>query len=324
MLPPLNSSVAAHLFPAVSCQTILAMNKTGQATLVGAFVVGAVIILIGFFFFTGGLSRLREENERFVLVFDENVYGLHEGGKVTLNGVPVGRVERFFIGEAKEEESGSAVLVEINRKLVRRHMVEEGNELFDPEGNFRPAVLSRVKGQLVQESFVTGILYVNLEYDATLPETNATELYGYAQLGTRPSIFQKLSDSLKPEVLGERIHTLLDTANQRLAELDVISIKESFRSASLDFRSFIEQFSESFAPLGPGLADTSREAAASLAEFRKLSVSLNRMLDPTSDFRFGFGETLRETSAAMKSLKALAELLERNPQAILRGRGEEE
>lgn len=300
------------------------MNKTGQATLVGAFVVGAVVILIGFFVFTGGFSRLRDENERFVLVFDENVYGLHEGGKVTLNGVPIGRVERFFIGEAKEEEAGSAVLVEINRKLVRRHMVEEGNELFDDEGRFRPVALPRIQGQLVQESFVTGILYVNLEYDASLPEANATALYGYAQLGTRPSIFQKLSDSLKPEVLGERIHTLLDTANQRLVELDVISIKESFRSASLDFRTFIEKFSESFAPLGPGLTDTSKEAAAALAEFRKLSVSLNRMLDPTSDFRFGFGETLREISAAMKSLKALAELLERNPQAILRGRGEEE
>ncbi len=300
------------------------MKNTGQATLVGAFALGAVAILVGFFVFTGGLSRLRDSNERFVLVFDENVYGLNEGGKVTLNGVPIGRVERFFIGEAKAEEAGSAVLVEINRKLVRRHMVEEGNELFDEEGGFRPAALPRIQGQLVQESFVTGILYVNLEYDASLPESNATALYGYTRLGTRPSIFRKLSESLKPEVLGERIHTLLDTANQRLAELDVISIKESFRSASLDFRSFIEKFSESFAPLGPGLANTSAEAAAALAEFRKLSASLNGMLDPASDFRFGFGETLREISAAMKSLKVLAELLERNPQAILRGRGEEE
>ena len=30
------------------------------------------------------------------------MYGLYEGGKVTLNGVRIGRVERFFLGDAIE------------------------------------------------------------------------------------------------------------------------------------------------------------------------------------------------------------------------------
>ena len=65
--------------------------------------MGAIVVLIGFAVFTGGFSSLRNQNERFVLVFHENMYGLYEGGKVTLNGVRIGRVERFFLGDAIED-----------------------------------------------------------------------------------------------------------------------------------------------------------------------------------------------------------------------------
>ena len=73
----------------------------------------------------------------------------------------IGRVERFFLGDATED-GPVPVLVEINRKLVLRHMVEGGNDLFDDEGFFKEEVLSRLEAKLIQESFVTGILYINL------------------------------------------------------------------------------------------------------------------------------------------------------------------
>ena len=75
------------------------LNKQINRLLVGIFCLGALAILLGFAFFTGSFSFLRENNERFVLVFNENVYGLHEGSKVTFNGVRIGRVERFFLGD---------------------------------------------------------------------------------------------------------------------------------------------------------------------------------------------------------------------------------
>ena len=289
----------------------------------GAFVVGAFAILAGFVIFTGGMSALREQNERFVLVFHENIYGLNEGGKVTLNGVRIGRVERFFLGDAAQD-APVPVLIEINQKLVHRHMAEQNNELFDNDGKFRTDVLSHMEGQLVQESFVTGIIYVNLEHDPLLPDSNITKLYGYREIPSRKSTLEELSASLDPERLGKQLNKLLGSANQRLEELDVISIKESFRAASQDFRIFIEKFSETFGPLGPKFGVASDEAAQTLLEMRKLSASLNRMVEPSSDFRFGFDETLREISQAMKALKTLAELLERNPQAVLRGKGEEQ
>ena len=109
------------------------MKSKGNNALVGIFCFGALALIVGFTIFTGGFSSFRGKNERFVMVFHENVYGLHEGGKVTLNGVRIGRVERFFLGDATED-GPVPVLVEINRKLVQRHMVDGVNELFDKDG----------------------------------------------------------------------------------------------------------------------------------------------------------------------------------------------
>jgi paraquat-inducible protein B len=290
---------------------------------VGAFVVGAFAVLASFVVFTGGLTSLRDKNERFVLVFRENIYGLKEGGKVTLNGVRIGRVERFFLGAA-EQDAPVPILVEIDRRLVLRHMDEAGNELFDSDGEFRDDVLPRIQGQLVQESFVTGILYVNLEYHSSQADANMTTRHGYPQILTQASTMEQLSEHLDPEYIGKQLTSLLKTANQRLEELNVIAIKESFTSSSRQFDIFIDKFRENFVPLGPKLGVASDEATRTMAELRKLSLALNEMLDPSSDFRFDFGETLREISASMKALKNLAELLERNPQAIIRGKGEDQ
>jgi paraquat-inducible protein B len=299
------------------------VKRKGHATLVGAFVVGAFAVLAGFVVFTGGLTSLRDKNERFVLVFRENIYGLKEGGKVTLNGVRIGRVERFFLGAA-EQDAPVPILVEIDRRLVLRHMDETGNELFDSNGKFREDVLPRIQGQLVQESFVTGIQYVNLEYHSSQADANMSTRHGYPQIVTQASTMEQLSENLDPEYIGKQLTSLLKTANQRLEELNVIAIKDSFTSSSRQFDVFIDQFSKNFVPLGPKLGVASDEATQTMAELRKLSLALNEMLDPSSDFRFDFGETLREISASMKALKTLAELLERNPQAIIRGRGEDQ
>jgi paraquat-inducible protein B len=299
------------------------VKRKGNATLVGAFVVGAFAVLVGFVVFTGGLTSLRDKNERFVLVFRENIYGLKEGGKVTLNGVRIGRVERFFLGAA-EQDAPVPILVEIDRRLVLRHMDEAGNELFDSDGEFRDDVLPRIQGQLVQESFVTGIQYVNLEYHSLQADANMTTRHGYPQIVTQASTMEQLSENLDPEYIGKQLTSLLKTANQRLEELNVIAIKDSFTSSSQQFDVFIDEFSKNFVPLGPKLGVASDEATQTMAELRKLSLALNEMLDPSSDFRFDFGEMLHEISASMKAIKNLAELLERNPQSIIRGKGEDQ
>ena len=297
------------------------MKNRSNHALVGIFSLGAIILLLAFAVFTGGFSSLRDENERFVMVFHENVYGLHEGGKVTLNGVRIGRVERFFIGDALDK-GPVPVLVEINRKLVLRHMVEQKNEIFDKNGKFKREIIPRLMGQLIQESFVTGILYVNLttENDPGDDPGNSNMLYGFTEIRTKDSIFAELSESINLEKISKQISKLMETATDKLEKLDVETLGGDFSATNVEIQTFLKEFSMAYVPLGPSLTATSGEAKVALAKVAALSDRLKEMLDPDSDFRFGFSDTLREIAGMAKSLKSLADLLERNPQAFLRGK----
>ncbi len=284
--------------------------------------MGAIVVLIGFAVFTGGFSSFRNQNERFVLVFHENMYGLYEGGKVTLNGVRIGRVERFFLGDAIED-APVPVLVEINRKLVHRHMVDTGNEIFDSEGKFKKDIVKTLVGQLIQESFVTGILYINLTTDNGQSgeiQSKINELYGYPELKTKDSIFAELSEKINFEKMSTQVSKLLEVATIRLDELDFGTLQSDFAKSNQTLRKFLDTFSENYSSLGPNLSEASTQAAQTMKDISSLSKTLNLMVQPDSELRFQFSDTLRDVSLTSKSLKRLAELLERNPQAFLIGK----
>ena len=94
------------------------MKSLGNRLLVGAFTSGAFIILLGFTVFTGGFLLLEMRMGDLFWFFMKICTDCMKGGKVTLNGVRIGRVERFFLGDAIED-APVPVLVEINRKLVK-------------------------------------------------------------------------------------------------------------------------------------------------------------------------------------------------------------
>ena len=295
------------------------MKTKRNNALVGIFCFGAVVIIIGFIVFTGGFSSFRGANERFVMVFHENVYGLHEGGKVTLNGVRIGRVERFFLGDATQD-GPVPVLVEINRKLVHRHMVNAENQLFDADGFLKSEVVARLQAKLIQESFVTGILYINLNTGIKINEKN--QLYGYREIPTTASIFAELSESINLDKLSKQVSELMVTTTSKLNDLDLAKLSDGFSNTNNEIQIFLKQISGSYSPLGPKLSNTSDAVVLAIGKVNSFADNLNEMLDPTSDFRFSFSNTLREVSAMSKSLKSLADLLERNPQAFIRGKGE--
>ena len=60
-------------------------------------------------------------------------------------------MERFFLGDVTDDGL-VPVLIEINRKLVKRHMVDEKNELFDSDAFLEKEVVSRLQAKLIQES----------------------------------------------------------------------------------------------------------------------------------------------------------------------------
>ena len=297
------------------------MKFAANSTLVGAFTLGGIMIFAGFLFFTGGLSSWRGNNERFVVVFNENVFGLNEGGKVTFNGVKIGRVERFFIGDALKD-GPVPVMIEVNRKLVDRHRVSLGNEVFDEDGSFKPDILPLLVGQLVQESFVTGILYINLTTDFHHVDTNGSlsTMYGHPLIRSKGSIFAELSESINLEKLSRQVSEFLEAGTAQLQNLKAEELRKSFLSLVENSNLFLNDFSKKVLPLGKNFGDTSEQVRESFKKLDIVNQRIQEVMAPDSDLRFGAVNALHDLSEMSKSLKSLADLLERNPQALIRGK----
>ena len=82
------------------------MKFLSNSVIVGIFSTGAAFCA-GFLFLLENCQKfpvLVKKTKSLFLVFDENVTpDLNEGGKVTLNGIRVGRVKHFFLGENHEQ-----------------------------------------------------------------------------------------------------------------------------------------------------------------------------------------------------------------------------
>ena len=80
------------------------MNKKISPTLIGAFVIGAVALLV-IAVIVFGSGRLFRQTREFVLYFDNSVNGLRVGAPVKFKGVEVGSVKRYRVAARERHAS---------------------------------------------------------------------------------------------------------------------------------------------------------------------------------------------------------------------------
>ena len=184
------------------------MNKKISPTLIGAFVVGALaLIVIAVIVF--GSGRLFRQSKEFVLYFDNSVNGLRVGAPVKFKGVEIGSVKDIRLQLEKDREVNKIpVIIEIDlKKLLSRGasgLVAENTAVFH-----RAIVERGLRGQLLTESLVTGLLYVGLDIFPGTPIRLVQKVngdYKYPEIPTTPTSFEEAQDAV----------TLLDKARLRL------------------------------------------------------------------------------------------------------------
>jgi len=110
------------------------MNKKTSPALIGAFVVGAVVLLV-IAVIAFGSGRLFRQTKEFVLYFDGTVNGLHIGAPVKFKGVEIGSVKNILLQLDNDTRVDKIpVIIEIDlKKLTSRGatgVIAEDREAF--------------------------------------------------------------------------------------------------------------------------------------------------------------------------------------------------
>ena len=305
-------------------------------------------LIVGMIMYFGTASFLNRSTQ-FILFFDQSVNGLQVGSPVKFRGVPVGEVTAIMIrAEGQLEESTAIpVIIEINRSRLE-------NDLGLPSAVFTPEMIqvSLERGLIAQlniESIITGQLFVEFGFEpdkVAQATTHLGETKGLIEVPTLNSsldqitsdVAQIIADVKKLDLqeLGNNINGLLVSTTAQMDALDTGAISASITSTSDEIKNLVssEEFTKSIVAIRGAFEEVSVAAKTfnltegplveTLDSLDDLAINASALLKPGSDMRYEFESMLRELGRAASSIRLLSEYLERNPNALLTGRNEEE
>src|SRR5258708_6799208 len=109
------------------------MSTKANPTVIGVFVLGAILIAIGAVFFFGS-ADLFAKKQTYVSYFAQSVSGLQTGSNVKFKGVNIGKVTRVLLGVGKDQPVYAKVFYQIDQTVFDRDFGGTSRfNLFDVE-----------------------------------------------------------------------------------------------------------------------------------------------------------------------------------------------
>jgi paraquat-inducible protein B len=332
------------------------VSKRSNPTVIGGFVVGAVALLAAGVALFGG-SELFTERNHYVAYFEEGTQGLRTGADILMNGVRVGYVSEIaLLVDSQSLNTLTRVRIELLPDTYIQTIdgvpVAEGMEvnighdwLIDKAG---------LRAQLGIESFITGQLLIELSFR---PETLA-ELRGidneFPEIPTIRSNMQELLDNLENWVsdlqgsidmseIGRRIESILEGVDElanssdvreSLAALNTLLNDEAMQGLSVSVEAALDELGTTLSEanrlfrnteddldaLARDLSPAISSLTSTLVEAESMLAAARGQLDGTSPQVYQLESTLRELEGAAIAIREFFDYLERNPEALIRGK----
>jgi paraquat-inducible protein B len=319
-----------------------------NATLIGAFVLGAIgLIVAGVLFF--GSNAFVEERVPLVSFFYGSVAGLRVGAPVTFRGVRVGEVTSM--GIRVNPDTGSYI-IQVNMQLLAGAVRMYGGSLPHADTLIPSLVQRGLTAQLVQESFVTGLLDVNLDFRPDAKATRLGEPTTVPEVPTVPGDWETFRKKLQDVDIAsaltaaERALTSLDRilnspeAKQTIHDLPQITAaaQRTLHTIDREVASFSSTGREAIASSAAELkktlasvqtlaANLDREATSTLTTvrgtFKSANTSIdgaNALLDPRGRTVIQIQRAVDDLAAAAARLRSFTERVDRDPSVLVRGR----
>jgi paraquat-inducible protein B len=332
------------------------VSKKANPTLIGAFVVGAVVLVFAAIAIIGSGQLFRKTYE-FVLYFEGSVSGLREGAPVKYKGVEIGTITKILL---QLDDGADANRIPVIIKLDANKISGSrgvGGSLTDAAG-LKAAIDRGLRGQLQTESIVTGVLFVALDLFPDSP-IKFVQPPGsrYQEIPTIPTTLQKVQD-----ILGQLLAKLDDVDFKQLLNSVTDAVKNlqglannkdlagafagvnqlvnkpelhaAVRSLDQTVRSINQaadgvqkvagSLDRSVATLSVDLKETLTGVRDAVKQIQLTVANVDGFVDPNSPTTYELTKALKELSGAARSLRLMADFLERNPRALLFGRPESE
>src|SRR5918996_2456565 len=195
------------------------MSKQASPTLIGAFVIGAIALVVaGLLVF--GSGTFFADRLTWVTYFPGSVKGLRVGAPVNFRGVRIGEVTRI---QVLYDEEDSSMLIPVVMEVLPEQVtvIDRGDGQRSERANIEDLIDRGLRAQLQTDSLVTGLLSVDLDFYPNMPvelvRIDDPKLSGYPEVPAIPSRMDELEQSLG--AVMQEVPGLLKDVRDLLAEV---------------------------------------------------------------------------------------------------------
>ena len=234
--------------------------------------------------------------QTYVLVFKDSVRGLSAGAPVEFRGIPIGEVSdvRAQI-DIKTFQFSVPVTISLDptRLGVKILDISAGVDLETMRRKLIDALVAHgVRAQLKTGNLLTGAVYVSLDFFPGAP----------------PATVDWSQTPVELPTTSGQLEATEATVENIIKKLDKVP-----------FEQIGDELQKAIAQLDKTLVS----AQSTLSSARGTLDNTTVLTEPNSSQVQQFGSTLQEVSRAARSLRVLADYLERHPEALLRGKSGE-
>ncbi|HSH76418.1 MAG TPA: MlaD family protein [Longimicrobiales bacterium] len=321
------------------------MSRRANPALIGSFVLGgvllAVIAVVAF-----GSGRLFRDTQRFISFFEGSVTGLDAGAPVRFRGIDVGSVREVLLDLPDVERAGRDLRIAVIYDLDRQRLESRGgtSRLTNPF-DINTLLELGIRAELGTESLVTGRKYVALDLDPDNPislepvagtpypeiptVTTGLERIEDAVYGIISDLGAVPLDSLVTTATGafERFGSLADSPELQAAIDRLPGTIDRLDATVGDLQTLLVRVDSAVVPLSDGVRRTTEQATetmrrldGTLSDVGEVLEGAGGLLEPDSPLFVQFERAMAELAGASRALRDLADYLERNPSALVRGR----
>jgi paraquat-inducible protein B len=325
------------------------MAKRTSPAAIGFFVVGGLALIVAAIAVLGS-GRLFREEHKYICFFQGDLNGLKVGAPVKVRGVEIGSVAEIRLGlppsfgKLKQQALMTLpVIIEVNAAQIKNQ--GGTGEALQPD-QVDKFIQMGLRAQLNTESLLTGLLYIDLNLHPNSPLNVALEpgTSEYPEIPTIPTDLEQVQDTAMKALakldkidfnaLVSSITYAANSANQLLSSPDIKATLSSLKLATAGLNNTVLEVQREIGALNTkvdplilsmtrtsdSLKKTADQANVALAQLKSTLDTLQIAVAPDSPFAYRLDVALDNLSQASGAIRQLADFLQRDPSALVRGR----
>jgi len=263
--------------------------------------------------------------------FPGSLSGLSSGAAVTVHGLKVGEVTdvRLTYDAAKD-----TVLAPVRYEVEPERVVGAGKRVFKTDEEAVQALLKQgLRASLQSASLITGQQNVALDFVTDAPPAEvsmdgsdfvvpATEGGGFSGLTASATELLNKVNTMPFDQIGKNLDGILKSVNDVAQGPQMKKTLTELSGMIASAQNMVQSLNSGLSPAAKQLPEVAAGLQKTLANANKLVLSLDTGYGDNTKFNRDLERLLVQANDSLRSIRALADLLARHPEALIKGRPE--